>query len=44
MIYMLVWNNEVIDEFDNEDEAWRMRYEYQISFGGDVTVIKRRKQ
>ena len=42
MSYMLIWNNEVIDEFDTEAEAYAMRYEYELAYGSTVTVVIRR--
>ena len=43
MTYMLIYNNEVIDEFDTEAEAYAMRYEYELAYGSSVTVVIRKK-
>ena len=37
-MFKLVWKGEVIDEFDTRDEAEAMRAEYNLAFGGGVTI------
>lgn len=37
-MYILVWQDEVIDSFDSEQEARAMQAEYNLAYGGGVTV------
>jgi len=39
-MFKLIWNNEVIDEFDTEYEAVNMAKEYAAAFKGYVEVVK----
>ena len=40
-MYQLIWKKEVIDEFETKEEAVRMRIEYNLAFGGGVTIKKK---
>ena len=40
-MYKLVWKNEVIDEFETKAEAERMCAEYNLAFGGGVSIRKK---
>ena len=40
-MYALVWKNEEIDEFNTLREAEAMRVEYDLAFGGGVTIIEK---
>ncbi len=31
-------NTELIDEVDTEEEAWKLRVEYMIAFGGSYEI------
>ena len=38
MTYYLKWKGEIIDEFDTKEEALKMQTEYNIAYGGGVTI------
>lgn len=40
-MYYLIWKNEVIDQFKTLKEAEAMRSEYNMAYGGGVTISKR---
>jgi hypothetical protein len=46
MEYALIWHyhhgSEEIDCFDDAEEAKRMRVEYEMAYGGTVTIKRRR--
>ena len=37
-MFALIWENEVIDSFETRAEAEEMRNEYNLAYGGGVTV------
>ena len=37
-MFALIWENEVIDSFENRAEAEEMRNEYNLAYGGGVTI------
>jgi hypothetical protein len=37
-MFILIWKGEEIDQFDTRAEAEAMRNEYNIAYGGGVTV------
>ena len=39
-MFDLIWNGEVIDTFSTRDEAEKMQAEYNMAYGGGVTVVK----
>jgi hypothetical protein len=45
-MYVLIWHyhhgSEEIDSFDDVEEANRMRVEYEMAYGGTVTVERER--
>jgi hypothetical protein len=41
-IYILFWNGEEIDETENRADAIYLRNEYNLAYGGGVTIKKRR--
>jgi len=41
-VFLIIWNGEEIDEFDNRDEARRMRKEYNLAFRGGCWIQKKR--
>lgn len=38
MNYLLIWNNEKIDWFDSLEAAKKMKLEYQLSAGRNVSI------
>jgi len=38
MTYLLVWNDEVIDETDDFTDAMYLQGEYSLAYGGVVTI------
>ena len=38
-MFDLIWNGEVIDTFSTRDEAEKMQAEYNMAYGGGVTVV-----
>ena len=44
MTYKLIWNGEIIDEFDDEDEARAMAGEYELAFHSPVQVVEDRDE
>lgn len=41
-MYLLIWKNEVIDQFKTMAEAEKMRAEYNMAYGGGVSIRKRK--
>ena len=37
-MWKLIWKGEVIDSFDNRNEAEQMQTEYNLAYGGGVRV------
>lgn len=37
-MFALIWENEVIDSFETRAEAEEMRNEYNLAYGGGVTI------
>lgn len=44
-MWLVIWNKEVVDEFDTEREALTAAREYAMAFkyDGDVTVVYRQE-
>lgn len=42
-MYLLIWQGEVIDEFETLEEAREMRTEYEMAYGGTVEIRKSRR-
>lgn len=40
MVYKLFWKSEEIDEFETREEAEKMQTEYNLAYGGGVTIKK----
>ena len=38
-MYKLYWNNELIDEADTKKEALYLLLEYNMAYGGGVTLV-----
>jgi len=38
MVYNLFWKGENIDEFDTKEEAEKMKVEYNMAYGGGVSI------
>ena len=43
MIYVLMWKGEEIDAFKDKQEARNMAVEYNMAYGGGVTIKKVRR-
>jgi hypothetical protein len=41
-VFVLVWKGEEIDEFDTREEAKAMQVEYNLAYGGGVTIKRKR--
>lgn len=39
-MYELIWNKEVIDETETETEAIYLQGEYQMAYGGTVSIVE----
>ena len=43
-VYILIWQGEEIDETDTRKEAQFLRQQYNIAFGGGVTITRKRRK
>ena len=41
-VFILVWKGEEIDEFETRKEAKAMQVEYNMAYGGGVTIKRKR--
>ena len=37
-MYKIIWKNEIIDQADSTKEAIYLKNEYNLAFGGGVTI------
>jgi|TARA_X000000950_G_scaffold289078_1_gene409596 hypothetical protein len=39
-MFDLIWKGEVVDSFSTREEAEKMKVEYDMAYGGGVTIVK----
>lgn len=39
-MFDLIWNGEVIDTFSTQEEAEKMKVEYNMAYGGGVYIVE----